>query len=527
MFRSYAWPGAEDKNIRIILFSGLVIQLISAINAIGYWHPDQQHSIIEFATYKMGITPLELMAWELPAQGRQTIQVYVFLGFYKVMQFLHLGDAYTAHTILRVITGLLNFTLFNYIILRIFEKDRRITLYTLLLVANFSWMLPYVKTLFSSEIAGGLTYFSAILLYRYFSARSITACNATLVGFVLSLAVFFRFQMGFAMIGLLIWLLFFEKASSRTLAAMAMGFLLGTAFNVFLDSQFYGEFTFTPYNYWQLQITDGRVMRRVQSIWNFIGFLAVVFTAPPLSIILVPFLGRGFYKKFNDPYTLSVIFFLLVHFMVPHKEPRFLFPIFGILPVILGYGVRDYLNELPDKLRKKDFGGGVKLVVIVSALVNIVLLVILLFVPVAQHIKFTETLNDYFDEDVPVKVFFYQRTPYETPSEQLVATYYLHSKKPNIEMMTIDDRSKMLERMNAREKDTYFVSTYDRLVKNNLLDAMDSMFCKPLAVSSNFLVRVNAWLQELDGPVLPELWALYACAPVSAETVENRPRLSP
>ncbi len=511
MFRSHFWPRAEDKTVHIILFSGLVIQLISAINAVGYWHPDQQHSIIEFATYKMGITPLELMAWELPAQGRQTLQVYVFLGFYKVMQFLHLDEAYTAHTILRVIISLLNFTLFNYIILRIFEKDRRITLYTLLLVANFSWMLPYVKTLFNAEIVGGLTYFSAILLYKYFSARSMTTWNATLVGFVLSLAFFFRFQMGFAMIGLGIWLLFFEKASSRTIAAMAMGFLFGTAFNVFLDSQFYGEFAFTPYNYWKLQIIDGRVMGRVQSIWNFIGLLAVVFTAPPLSIILVLFLGRGFYKKFDDPYSLSAIFFLLVHFMVPHKEPRFLFPLFGILPVILGYGVRDYLNELPEKIKKKDFGGGVKSVVFASALVNIVLLVILLFVPVAQHIKFTETLNDYFDEDAPIKVFFYQRTPYETPSAQNVATYYLHSKKPNIEMVTIEDRSEMLERMNAPEKGTYFVSTYDRLVNDDLLVAMDSMNCETLTVSSNFLVRVNAWLQELKGPVLPELWALYAC----------------
>ena len=51
MFRSHALPGTEDKYVRIILFSGLVIQIISAINAIGYWHPDQHHSIIEFATY--------------------------------------------------------------------------------------------------------------------------------------------------------------------------------------------------------------------------------------------------------------------------------------------------------------------------------------------------------------------------------------------------------------------------------------------------------------------------------------------
>jgi len=465
MVRSHALPGTEDKYVRIILFSGLVIQIIWAINAIGYWHPDQHHSIIEFATYKLGITPAELMAREFPEQVRQTLQVYVFLGFYKVMQFLHLDNAYTAHTILRLITSLLNFTLYNYIILRTFKNNRRLTLYTLLIIANFSWALPYVKTLFNSETFGGLAYFSAILLYKYFSTRSMTVWRAMLVGFVLSLAFFFRFQMGFAMLGLGIWLTFFEKASSKTIAGMATGFLIGTAFNVLVDSTYYGEFAFTPYTYWKINIIDARATGKVEPIWHYVGNLALFLTAPPVSFILLFFLGKGLYKKFDDPYSLSVIFFLLVHCLVPHKEPRFLFPVLGILPVIIGYGLGDYLDQLPDKIGKRDFAVGIRSLVFVSVLVNTVLLVILLLVPVAQHIAFTKTLNEYFDKDVPVTVIFYQRTPYETQTVQNIASYYLHSKKPNIELMTVNDRSEFLERMNNHEKGTYFVSTYDRLVK--------------------------------------------------------------
>ena len=95
------------------------------------------------------------------------------------------------------------------------------TLYTLLIIANFSWALPYIRTLFNSETFGGLAYFSAILLYKYFSTRSMTVWKAMLVGFVLSLAFFFRFQMGFAMLGLGIWLIFFEKASPKIMAGLA------------------------------------------------------------------------------------------------------------------------------------------------------------------------------------------------------------------------------------------------------------------------------------------------------------------
>ena len=513
MFRNHACPETQDKWVRIILISGFVIQIVSAINAIGYWHPDQQHSIIEFATYKLGITPVELMAREFPEQVRQTLQVYVFFGFYKVMQFLHLDDAYRAHTILRLITSLLGFALYNTIILSTFKDSRRLTLYTLLIIANFSWALPYIRTLFNSETFGGLAYFSAILLYKYFSTRSMTVWKAMLVGFVLSLAFFFRFQMGFAMLGLGIWLIFFEKASPKIIAGLATGFLIGTVGNVFLDSLYYGEFAFTPYNYWKVNIIDGRAMGKVDPIWHYAGILALFLTVPPVSFVLLFFLGKGFYKKFRDPYSLSVIFFLLAHCLVPHKEPRFLFPILGILPIILGYGLGDYLDRLPDKIRQTDFAVGIRALVFVSVPLNTVLLVILLFVPVAQHIAFTKTLNEYFDEDVPVTVIFYQRTPYETPTARNVATYYLHSKKPNIEMVTVDDRFGFLGRMNQHEKGTYFVSTYDRLVKDRLLDEMD---CIPLAMSSNFLTRINYWMQRMNGPVLPELWTLYDCGAARA-----------
>jgi phosphatidylinositol glycan class B len=289
-------PLVSDRNVYILLFAAFVIQIISALNAIGYWHPDQHHSVLEFATYKLGITPAELMAREFPEQVRQTIQVYVFLGFYKAMQLLHLDDPYTAHTILRVITSLLSFMLFNYIILSTFRNDRRLTLYTLLIIANFSWSLPYIRTLFNSESFGGLAYFSAILLYKYLSNRSMTVWKGMLVGFVLSLAFFFRFQMGFAMIGLGIWLLFFEKASFRTLSGITLGFLIGTGLNVLLDSHYYGQFAFTPYTYWKINLIDGRAMR-AKSVWNYMGILSVVLVAPPLSAFLLFFLGRGLRKS--------------------------------------------------------------------------------------------------------------------------------------------------------------------------------------------------------------------------------------
>jgi phosphatidylinositol glycan class B len=500
----------HDKYVRIILLSALAIQIISAVNAIGYWHPDQHHSIIEFASYKLGITPAKYMTMmEFPNQIRQTIQVWVFMGFYKVMQFLHLDNAYTANMILRVITSLLGFTLFNYILLRTFEHDRRLTLYILLILANFSWALPYARTQFTSENFGSLAYFSAILLYKGFGGRSVTVWRAVLVGFVLSLAFFFRFQMGFAMIGLGIWFLFVDRASFQIIVGMLAGFLLGTALNITLDSLYYGNFVFTPYNYWETNIIDRRALSSPDSVWNYVGILAAAFAVPPLSVVLLFFMGRGLYKELKDPYSLSVISFLLIHSLVPHKEPRFLFPLIGILPVILGYGLRDYLNGLPREIREADFSFRFRFMVWFSMGLNAALLVLLLFVPVSQYIAFSKKLNDYFDEGTTATVVFYQRTPYETQLLQNVAAYYLHFKKPNLEFTKVLHGPEFLEKMHDHEKEIYFVSTYDRLVRDHLVEEMD---CEMLLVSSRLMVWINRWWErKLKGPVIPELWALYEC----------------
>jgi phosphatidylinositol glycan class B len=424
------------------------------------------------------------------------------------MQFLHLGDPYLAHTILRVLTAFLNFLFFNYLLLRLFSQDKKPSLVILLLIANFSWSLPYIRTLFTSENFGGLTFFSAVLLYQYFSTRKMTWVKSLLVGGILGLAFFFRFQMAFAMIGLGLWLLFADKASFRTLLGITLGFLILSGLNFLLDSHYYGQWVFTPYKYWEINITLGRAMQN-KSFLIYIGMLSSALTAPPLSILYLYHLGKGLYKKLADPYCLSAIFFLLAHCLIPHKEERFVFPLYGILPLILGYGLRDYFNGLSPRFWKTQWSLALKFVVAVSLAINFLLLVLLLFIPVAQHIEFSRKLTRYFqDRETPVKLIFYQRTPYETPSVRKVATYYLLAKNPKVAMETVQDRSAFLNQLRNHEADTYFVSTLDRLKKDNLADEMK---CTRLLVSSRFLLGANSLVEKWGGTVLPELWGLYDC----------------
>ena len=498
-----------DKTTRIILFAAFVIQLITALNGVGYFHPDQHFSIIEFATYKLGITSEEHLVWEFSNRIRPTIQVYLFLGFYKFMQFLHLDYAYTSDLILRIIVSCAGFILYNIIILKQFKNDSKSTLYIILGIANFSWFLPYIHSLFSSETLGGLVYFFAVLLYLHFKSKSLTLIRAMVIGFILSLAFYFRFQIGFAILGFSIWVLFYEKTTLSTLLGIGAGFLLGVIFNTVIDSHFYGEFSFTPYSYFYANIIEGRASATgTKSFIYYILLLSVMFTAPLLSLFLLFYIFRGFIKKFGDVFSLSVIVFLFLHFIIPHKEDRFLFPVAGILPVILGYGIRDYTNKLPAKIWKNSYSVLFNFIAWASVILNVFLLYIMLTIPISQSIYFTKKINEYFDYGENVKIVFYDRTPFETPGIRNVHTYYKHFKNKNINIIVTADPSEFKIMMDHPDTNTWFAAAYGQEIDE---EKIYDMACTPVMVSSPAALEFNQWLNKHNwGPVL-DVWILFKC----------------
>ncbi len=501
-----------DKNVKrtiyLILLFALVIHVIQAIQAVGYFHPDQHFSIIEFASYKLGFSSADQMAWEFPNKVRPTMQVYLFLGFYQLMDLLNLGDAYTSLTILRLFVVLLNFILFNYIIFREFKSENQILLIIILLVANFSWFYPYNKTLFNSENFGAIFYFGSILLYQHFKSKSIKIPHLFLIGFLLSLSFYFRFQMGFAMIGLGIWFLFYEKLKVNHILALSSGFLLGVGLNTLIDSLYYGDFNFIPFTYWKINIIDKRAANLgTSSFLYYIVELALILTAPLLSIILLYYLFRGFFKKFGNPYVLSVISFLLIHFIIGHKEERFLFPIFGILPVILGYGLKDYIRKIHFENGSLKLRWGVNVVVVFSLVLNFILLYFLLTVPYSQSIYFTQIINQHFSKgNAPVNIISFYRSPYETPGGNFHG-FYWHFKNENVNIKTITQRDDYESLLKEPPDNTYFAVTYDRMV-NNQLEWMDDHFLRILT-SSKKAANLNRWMNDRNLFIIPDVWILY------------------
>src|ERR1700722_6350784 len=195
----------KDTRLRYILFAAFVIQVVVCITAIGIYHPDQYFQIIEFSSYQLNRASAAGHVWEFAAQLRPTLQVYLFSAYYKLCTGLGIQDPYLQLEWLRLLFGLAVFVFFNAIALWYFRREDRRILYFVLLLLNFTWILPYTRTLYSSEMLSSVLFFGAVFLYEAGRRPGRVATWVYITaGFLMSLAFYTRFQTGFAIVGFLI-----------------------------------------------------------------------------------------------------------------------------------------------------------------------------------------------------------------------------------------------------------------------------------------------------------------------------------
>jgi phosphatidylinositol glycan class B len=276
----------ENPKLQLLLLSAVIIQILTCVTAIGFYHPDQHFQIIEYSSFQLKNQSAATQVWELGAHIRPTLQVYLFSAYYLICKSLGIGDPYTQLTILRIFLGLTTLAIYNAMCIYYFKTFPRKILYIVLLILNFSWLLPYTRTLYSSEMLSSLFFFGAIFLYDVAKNKAGGIAVPLLTGFLFCLSFYFRFQMGFAIMGFVLWKLLFER--SKDILPLVAGFLIGVLLNTSLDYWFYHEWVITPYSYYYENITKGKAAEMgTASFLIYIGVLVALVTTPPLSLILL------------------------------------------------------------------------------------------------------------------------------------------------------------------------------------------------------------------------------------------------
>ena len=488
----------QSKRIAYIFFIGFIVQLIYCITSVGYFHPDQHFQVIEFSSLQLNVPNAAGAVWELESSIRPTLQVYIFTAFRSLCHWFFIDNPFTILTVLRVFQGILFYIILNVIVLWYYKTRTEKTIATVLFLLNFSWILIYTRTLFSSETLSAIVFFPVIVYFhQQYLERKLSFIKCLLVGFFIALAFYLRFQIAFAIIGFSIWIFIIEKQFKYCLQIL-IGFCLGIALNIFLDYQFYHKLVFTPYLYFKVNLLQGVAASFGEKSFTYYLFiLMAVVLAPIISVVLFHQFIKTSLLKLKHPLVLSTLLFIFGHCLVGHKEERFMFSIFSIIPIIIGLNENafTFLNE--DYRWKKI----VRPVVAFSLVLNFILLLLFIFTPYSQSIHFIDKMSNHF-KGAQSKVYCYERTPLQTESH-LPLTYYSStlSNVQFVETKNIDSITKL------SECNIWITATFNDIKDN--FGKLDSLGYKPQLYSSSMLWNINLFLKQKKMNTVNDIWVLY------------------
>jgi len=515
MFKGIIERIRSDVRVRWMLGLGLLILVLTALTAIGTYHPDQHFAVIEFGLYLMGRPNGAFRMWEVEAQLLPSLKMYGFAGYMKLMEALSITDRYAMLAILRVIVSLLNLSVFAGIILYNVPPEKKTALHSALFLLCFSWCFPYIRTAYSAELLSYTRFFGGCLFYQVRKDRGLARpWDYLLTGVLFGLAFYCRFQIAFAGIGFLAWVFLTRKNYWGGLALIALSFLAVAALNTWLDSRLYHELVFTPERYFRVNILEGKAASfGTNSVWFYVSILAGVLLAPPISIYLFATCFRPLFTKWRDLYVLCAFFFLLAHALVGHKEDRFLFPVFGLLPLLCGYALEE-IKPVYER-RPRWLKGVMKGTLAFSVFLDFLLLILFLFVPYAQGIYFGKKVHDRFREQgTPLVVYCLERDPFLTESKNDMV-FYREALNPNIRFVTRSRLKPLMDSLGG--KPFYLLTTYNDLHRDST-DAALLAGREPVMTSTRLIWSLNAFLNRKGMNTINEIWAMYR---VNAEPGEQ------
>jgi len=408
--------------VRGMIAAAAAICVASAWFNRGFFSHDEHFQILEFAWYKLGRTPVGGLAWEFDAKMRPALQPFLAAGLFRVLDALVWFTPFFASFLLRLVSGLLGLWISLELCIRVLPWVRDASFKRLLLPGMlFLWFLPYTHGRFGSENWGGLLFFGGLCLLLDATNPENTRramLRTALAGLAWGAAFYCRYQVGFAIAGAGLWLVFIRGARARAIAVLTASFALACALNFVLDHWLYGAWVNTPYNYFHANLVEGKAaMFGTQPWWfYFVQMLAIL--VPPFSLVLVGLLGAGMWFCRRNVLVWAVLPFVIGHTVLGHKEVRFLIPItYAIVPLLVLAA-----DNLPASLQARLAGWqgrrGAATAVRVFIALNTLALLFMTFKPSSETVTVYQWLYEQSREQ-PIVLYTGSRLPYSMGSYEL------------------------------------------------------------------------------------------------------------
>jgi len=380
-----------NSSYRNIFILSLLVFLFTSFFSIGYYHPDEHFQILEFCNYKLGNSTDADLPWEFHERIRPTLLPSIGVLLIKCMNIAGIYNPFTYTLIFRILTAIAAWLVISnlcLLLLRDFSSNNGRKIF--LLLNFFLWFIPFISVRFSSESYSAIAFLGAIYFILRFKndEQNRKLSQLILAGLLLGFSFFFRFQIGFAIIGLSLWILLIGKIRPGYIIILMISGISAILICVYLDFWFYGGFELTPINYYTANIVENKAANwGISPWWNYF-WLITLHAIPPISIVLLIFFIFGIFKKPMNIFTWCIIPFFIGHSIVGHKEIRFLFPLVFCFIYLTACGI-DYFI-LSRKFKKLG-----RFVFMFLTIMNLSLLAFKILVPGQEAIKIYKFLYEY------------------------------------------------------------------------------------------------------------------------------------
>ncbi len=385
------------KDERFVIRLTLFITVVSAFFSTGALHADEHYQILEFAGLKIGTTSVEQLPWEYAHQIRPAFQPAIVVGISTIISFFSSFNPFLLTFLLRLLAGGLAlysaWMMYNHYVKQIDQKSFKLAFMWLTFLL---WAAVFTRIRFSSEnLSGALFIIGFIMVHKTNQQKFLTSI---LAGLLLGIATIIRFQTGIMVVGLFLWLLFVNKQHLKYLGGILLGGLLAMAIGMLIDRWYYGDWVITVWKYFESNILKDRASAFGTNPWWQYFSDAFVTMIPPFSLLFIAvFLLFPFVRK-KDAISWTITPFIMVHFLIAHKELRFLIPLIGFLPIVTIRMVEWIIEKWPKINSSRVIQSGVKLFWVL----NFIALFIVSFKTNDHRIALYESI---FERNIPMYGF--------------------------------------------------------------------------------------------------------------------------
>ncbi len=314
------------------------IYMMTIVNSVGFYYPDEHFQIIEFARWKMGVATESTIPWELSCQIRPTLQPVITLLLMRVMEAIGIVNPFHQTLLLRLVMASVMTTAIGCFIRATRDQFPTALRYPYAALSYLLWFIPFLCVRYSSETMSAaflLFAMAGIVGSRGGGVDGFKNIPAFVTGALLCLSFEFRYQMAFAIAGIALWSIFTGKMRVRDFWATACGFGVVLLLCTLIDSLFYENLVFAPWNYFRENIVHGVASTFGTAPW-YAYFPMVINGATPLvGFVMIAAIAVALFLHPKSPVTWAVVCFIIGHAAVAHKELRFLFPIVFFMPLFI------------------------------------------------------------------------------------------------------------------------------------------------------------------------------------------------